>query len=92
MPGKARWIGTLAGILAGLALVGLLGVGGCSGKGAVREHERLPDLADAGGMTGPDLGDCPGQGYDGRLRRDLTQPYADRQYLLDDGRLCRPRP
>jgi len=87
MSNKSRWIGALAA----LALVGMLGVGGCNGKSAMREPRRLPDLADAGGMTALGGSDCPGAGYRGRLRRDLTQPYSDRQYLLDDGSLCRPR-
>lgn len=88
MPNKSRWIGALAA----LALVGMLGVGGCNGKSAMREPRRLPDLTDTGAMTALGRSDCPGAGYRGRLRRDLTQPYSGRQYLLDDGSLCRPRP
>ena len=88
MPNKSGWIGALAA----LALVGMLGVGGCNGRSAVHEPTHLPDLSRLNGSIDHLRADCPGPGYRGRLRRDLTQSYADRQYLLDDGSLCRPRP
>jgi len=88
MSNKSRWIGALAA----LALVGMLGVGGCNGGSAVREPKRLPNLSRLDGSAEHLRADCPAPGYRGRLRRDLTQSYPDRQYLLDDGSLCRPRP
>ena len=88
MSNKSQWIGALTA----LALVGMLGVAGCNGRSAVREPKRLPNLSSGlDGSTEHLRADCPGPGYRGRLRRDLTQSYADRQYLLDDGSLCRPR-
>lgn len=77
---------------AGLAVIALT-LAGCNGKSAVhQEPARLPNLSDASGVGGQMRSECPGAGYRGRLRRDLSQPYMERQYLLDDGSLCRPRP
>ena len=87
MSNRSRWIGALAA----LTLVGVVGDGGCNGS-AVREPKRLPNLSGLAGSAEHLRADCPGPGYRGRLRRDLTQSYPDRQYLLDDGSLCRPRP
>ena len=86
MSNRSRWIGALAA----LALVGMVGVGGCNGS-AVREPKRQLNLSGLDGSAEHLRADCPGPGYRGRLRRDLTQAYSDRQYLLDDGSLCRPR-
>lgn len=90
MPNKSQWIGI--GALAALALMGMLGVGGCNGKPSVREPQGLPNLSGLDRSAEHVRADCPGPGYRGRLRRDLTRSYAERQYLLDDGSLCRPRP
>ncbi len=77
--------------ITGLAIVGLTGLlAGCNGKSAVQEPAgHMPNLSD---MNGRMRSECPGAGYRGRLRRDLTQPYSGRAYLLDDGSLCRPSP
>ncbi len=74
-------------VLAVIALLGVWAVGGCAGSGrATARH--LPVAAPVRVASSA----CPGAGYHGRLRRDLTQPYTGRAYLLDDGSLCRPAP
>jgi len=85
--------------ITGLAIVGLTGLlAGCTGKSAVQEPAGyMPNLSDMNGSDGLGVNgrmqsECPGAGYCGRLRRDLTQPYFGRAYLLDDGSLCRPSP
>lgn len=92
MMARSAWI-------TGLAVIGLTGLlVGCNGKGTVQEPSRhmpnLPDVngSDGLGVNGRMRSECPGAGYRGRLRRDLTQPYSSRAYLLDDGSLCRPAP
>lgn len=81
---RGSWYGSLMV----MTVVGTMGLAGCN-RLVMQDTARSSTAAEGA----PKLASgCPGAGYHGRLQRDLTQPYASRQYLLDNGTLCRPQP
>jgi hypothetical protein len=84
---RASWFGSLMV----MTIIGSLGITGCS-RFMVQDSARTSSTDSQADAAAKHASGCPGTGYHGRLQRDLTQPYSNRQYLLDNGTLCRPQP